>query len=210
MDYWFVSHTDDDHMNGLLEVMESGYEIRSLVISKYIVRDEAYQTLISCADKNKIPILKMKKGDAIASKAFRMECIYPNREVFEDKNDMSLTLKLTMGECTGIFAGDISSEAERILVQEHLIDSVDIYKVNHHGSKNSSSEEFLEKIHPKVTVISCAKRNRYGHPSDEAIKRIETEGSKIFYTMYGGQICIKEREQGMEVVALTVKLYFED
>ena len=201
IDYWFVSHTDDDHMNGLLEVMDSGYKINHLVISKYMIRDEAYDTLFSCAEQHKIPILEMRKGDAVASKDFRIECIYPNREIFEDKNDMSLALKLSLGTCTGIFAGDISSEAEQILVQEHLIDPVDIYKVNHHGSKNSSSEEFMNLIQPRISIISCAKRNRYGHPADEAIERMEKQGSTIFYTMKGGQISLKVRETGTEVVS---------
>lgn len=201
IDYWFVSHTDDDHMNGLLEVMDSGYKINHLVISKYMIRDEAYDTLISCAEQHKISLLEMRKGDAVASKDFRIECIYPNREIFEDKNDMSLALKLSLGTCTGIFAGDISSEAEQILVQEHLIDPVDIYKVNHHGSKNSSSEEFMNLIQPRISVVSCAKRNHYGHPADEAIERMEKQGSTIFYTMQGGQISLKVRETGTEVVS---------
>ena len=114
---------------------------------------------------------------------------------------MSLALKLSLGTCTGIFAGDISSEAEQILVQEHLIAPVDIYKVNHHGSKNSSSEEFMNLIQPRMSVVSCAKRNHYGHPADEAIERMEKQGSTIFYTMHGGQISLKVRETGTEVVS---------
>lgn len=209
IDYWFVSHTDDDHMNGLLEVMDSGYKINHLVISKYMIRDEAYDTLISCAEQHKIPILEMRKGDAVASKNFRIECIYPNREIFEDKNDMSLVLKLSLGTCTGIFAGDFSSEAEQILVQEHLIDPVDIYKVNHHGSKNSSSEEFMNLIQPRISIISCAKRNRYGHPADEAMERIEAEGSNLFYTMNGGQICVKVQGEHIEVTEFVKQLAVE-
>ena len=196
-------------MNGLLEVMESGYKINHLVISKYMIRDEAYDTLISCAEQQKIPILEMRKGDAVASKDFRIECIYPNREIFEDKNDMSLALNLSLGTCTGIFAGDISSEAEQILVQEHLIDPVDIYKVNHHGSKNSSSEEFMNLIQPRISIISCAKRNRYGHPADEAMERIEAEGSNLFYTMNGGQICVKVQGEHIEVTEFVKQLAVE-
>lgn len=190
IDYWFVSHADDDHISGCLEVMESGYDIRKLVLSQYIIRDEAYENLIAQAKSHDIPIIFMKQGEKITSKQMKIQCLYPGKEGLVDRNDMSLALELSLGEFKGIFAGDISAEGERRMMEERGLQDVDFYKVNHHGSRYSSSEIFLEKIKPEVSVISCAKRNRYGHPAVETISRIKKSGSKIYYTMDSGQICI--------------------
>ena len=83
-----------------------------------------------------------------------------------------------------------------------MLEDVVIYKVNHHGSKNSSCVEFINHLQPKISIISCAKRNRYGHPADEAIERIEAEESNIFYTMYGGQIRVTVK--GEDIFVSTV------
>ena len=111
----------------------------------------------------------------------------------DDRNDLSLVLKITDGEFSGIFAGDISSQVESELVDrygEYL--DVMLYKANHHGSKYSNCKEWLETMNPQISIVSCASENSYGHPSEEAVCNIENTGSCIFYTMTGGQIKYKE------------------
>lgn len=199
IDNWFVSHTDDDHISGLLEVMESGYKIKHLVLSKHIRKDASVEALITKAKECGSSVLFMESGDRIVSPEVNIECLYPNQEICMDRNDMSLVLELTMGNFRGILAGDISSEAEQKLVEKGLLKDVDFYKVNHHGSKYSSCEEFLERIRPEISIISCAKKNRYGHPSKEAVSRIRKSGCEIYFTMNSGQISITEtgiREYG--------------
>ena len=202
--YWFVSHADNDHISGLKEVLESGYEIEHIVVAETAKKDEATADIIKKAQTLGVDVIFLSAGDVIEiapvnnnSQADNQEsivCLYPgNADFAEDRNDMCLSFKLTDGDFSGIFAGDIPSEIEKKLVSEYGDGlKADFYKADHHGSKYSSSAQWLEAIKPKWTAVSCAEQNRYGHPSDEAVNRIEAAGSRIFYTMKSGQIKYKE------------------
>lgn len=202
--YWFVSHADNDHISGLAEVLESGYQIEHIVVAGTARTDEAMAELIKKAHTFGVDVIFLSAGDVIemthvnddnqADKQESIVCLYPgNDDFYEDRNDMCLSFKLTDGDFSGIFAGDIPSEIEQKLVSEYGDGlKADFYKADHHGSKYSSSTQWLEAINPKWTAVSCAKENRYGHPADEAVNRIEAAGSRIFYTMESGQIKYKE------------------
>lgn len=199
--YWFVSHADQDHISGIAEVIESGYEIDNIVVAKSAVGDEPLDELVSTASDAGINVCCMSAGDVVMMHCDdekcakrQIECLYPGADdTSEDRNDMSLVLKIEDKDFSGIFAGDIPSEVEQELVKRHgdLLDA-DFYKSDHHGSKYSNSSEWLEAISPEWTAVSCARQNRYGHPADEAIERIENSNSRIFYTMKSGQIKYKE------------------
>lgn len=121
-------------------------------------------------------------------------CLYPGpADTALDRNDMCLVLKLTDGRFSGIFGGDISSEVEKKLVNEYGDElSVDFYKANHHGSRYSSSADWIEALSPRWAAVSCAAENRYGHPADEAMDRLMDAKCRVFYTMQSGQIKYKE------------------
>lgn len=199
--YWFVSHADQDHISGITEVIGSGYDIDNIVVAKAAVGDEPLDELVGAAADAGINICYMSAGDVVMmpgddgkSVKRQIKCLYPGTDdASEDRNNMSLVLKIDDEDFSGIFAGDIPSEAEMELVKRHG-DSLDadFYKSDHHGSKYSNSSEWLEAISPKWTAVSCAEQNRYGHPADEAIERIENSNSRIFYTMKSGQIKYKE------------------
>lgn len=116
------------------------------------------------------------------------------KKLYDEDNDNSLVLLLEHLGNNFLFTGDISSGVEQDLAESLLkleIEKIDVIKVAHHGSKYSSSEPFLTCTHPVNAVISCAIRNSYRHPAPSVIERLETAGSRIYYTMYGGQIKVK-------------------
>ena len=94
--------------------------------------------------------------------------------------------EVAYGNFKGLFTGDIGLETEKKLLP--CLSDVDFLKVGHHGSANSSGREFLEKIRPETGVISCAEENSYGHPSAEAVSRLEEAGCFLAYTMKGGAV----------------------
>ena len=207
IDYWFVSHADSDHMSGLLEVMESGYEIAYLVVSDKMPEDENKEKLITLAEQQEISILQMKAGDIIQTMAssqgdmhvtggIRITSLYPWEDAV-DRNEQSLVLLLEFLDESGasiykaIFSGDISAKGEAELRQQDVLKDVDLYKAAHHGSKYSNSEGFLQVIQPEICVISCGIDNSYGHPHDEVVERMHKAGAELFYTMYGGQIAVE-------------------
>lgn len=198
IDYWFVSHCDNDHISGLLEVLEENYEIKTLVVSEKIPKDEAWQELQNLAVAKQISIMKMKEGDVLKGRKengdenWSIRCLFPNKSYkTQDRNALSLTLLFEKESFTGLFAGDISEEEEKILLKNKSLQKIDVYKVSHHGSKYSNSKELLEVIKPDITVISCGLYNSYGHPHAEAVRRLEDVGSEMFYTMKSGEILIQ-------------------
>ncbi len=211
IDVWFVSHTDEDHISGLRELLEAGYAIDTLVFAETILQDEAYEVLVKLAEKNKTELLYVKAGDTLYLGDARISMLFPagtNDEslaLAEDKNANSLVFSYEENGFCGLFTGDTGAEQERAILKEReqlAADGktengrigVDVYKAAHHGSKYSNSSELLERISPTISVISCAEKNRYGHPHAEAVARMKESGSEVFCTMDAGQITIKIRE----------------
>lgn len=209
IDYWFVSHADEDHINGLKEVLEDGYAVENLVVSKATVdlKDEALLEIIEISKKSGSKIIYMQEGDCIILGDTKIKCVYPMRSVStQDRNNVCLALFISNSKMSGIFAGDIPAESEKNLVKylqkkykSNKI-NIDLYKVNHHGSKYSSSMRWLKYFNPKVSVISCGKDNLYGHPHQEAINRITKNNSRIYITSDLGQITIHSDDNGIRVI----------
>lgn len=204
VDYWFVSHTDEDHISGLIEVLDSGYAVKNIVFTNYIIKEDndAFQEIEKLASEKNVKILYMNQGDIIGCKHMSFKCVYPSEsiaKVYDDVNALSLSLVMNYdkkcdgkSEYTAFFGGDIAAEQESVIATSGLVGHVNLLKVSHHGSRFSSDSSFLDKLSPDVAVISCAKKNRYGHPSAEAVERIESSGAEIYYTMNSGRIRIDD------------------
>ncbi len=208
IDYWFVSHADTDHVSGLLEVLQSGYMIRNLVVAEGVVRDENLNQILEAAGLAKVQVLFMAAGDSLQTENTKLTCVYPeadeaekNPALAEDRNEASLVLELYFAEFGGIpefralFSGDISSEVEAKLVQEGKLEEVWLYKAAHHGSGYSNALETMQVLSPEVAVVSCGKNNVYGHPAFTAIENMKAAGAKIYCTMDVGQITIRAAKQ---------------
>ena len=204
VDYWFVSHTDEDHISGLVEVMESGYAVGTLVLAEAQKEDEKAYRLAELAQKNGIRVCYMKAGDVLGTRkedvvnernraeTFRIECLYPtNNNDSEDVNDRCLVLYYEDENFSAFFGGDISSEVEEQLVSAGKCRQTDVLKASHHGSKYSNSDVLLHALHPRLTIASAGKKNRYGHPSPEAIARVGESGSAFYSTIDYGRIRVR-------------------
>lgn len=219
VDAWLVSHTDEDHISGLREILESGYRIEYLFFSSQVVKDEALSELLLLAEEAGTEVVYLSAGDVIQLGEATVRAVFPVQEmVGEDKNASSLVVWYEEGTFTGIFTGDIGSEQEEqmLSVLQDLLGSskksgqrrekelsqevlgVDFYKAAHHGSKYSNSPEILEVLKPRLAVISCGEHNRYGHPHEETIERLKEVKSEIKNTAESGEIMIKMKE-GLEI-----------
>ena len=127
----------------------------------------------------------------------KVTCLAPNRgdwgnpNVRQDANAMSMVLLVETGSFRALLTGDLTAEQERHLPLGRIA-QVDVYKAAHHGSNGSSSRELLEAIRPRTTVISCSLHNSYGHPGEQAVSRITQVCGDIRYTMYSGQLTIRD------------------
>ena len=201
IDYWFLSHMDLDHVSGVLELLELGYRIDNIVLSSEIPPGETLSELLELAEKNHTKILYMKQGDICGTEHLRFTCVFPTTGYSaDDINARSLCLLMEYdenldGACdySGFFGGDIGQEQEKAIAEAGMVHQVNLLKVSHHGSRFSSENSFLVKLSPDIAVVSCGKVNRYGHPSPEAVERLENVAGKIYYTMDSGRVRINEQ-----------------
>ena len=199
VDYWFITHGDEDHVSGLIEAIEAGYDIDNIVLSHYALDTENLLIAKQLAEEAGINIIYMDAGDVLSTDNTRLTCVFPDSPgADDDPNAYSLSLLLeyeTAAEHNyrAFFGGDIASEQEKIIAKNPLISNINLLKVSHHGSKNSSDSEFLEALSPDIATISCDRHNKYGHPTREAIDRIEAVKATIYYTMNSGRIKISKK-----------------
>ncbi len=220
VDYWLVTHSDEDHVSGLREVFEEGYEVRYLVLAETAIQKEASQgnnecesgkptgaseltglsELIALAEENGTEILTIKAGDRFEFGEEQFNCLYPTlSENTDDVNDLSLVMLYESEDLKCMFTGDISDAVEQKLLDRYDAEvlDVDVYKVAHHGSKYSSSEAFLQALTPEVSLISCSSTNSYGHPHAETLQRLEDAKSSVLATPEYGEITIEGGEEIM-------------
>lgn len=209
IDYVFVSHGDEDHMNGIMEMLERkriGIEIGTIVLPSQNVWDEKLKQLAEKAIEYETKVAVMEQGQAQKEGEMSLTCLMPDNqgknnsykendyeeELSESGNEYSMVLKLSYHSFDMLFTGDIEGEGEEKLINvlEHEEGAVEVLKVAHHGSKNSSSEEFLRLVKPVVTCISAGKKNRYGHPHQETLDRLKEVKSEIYSTQDCGAITI--------------------
>lgn len=190
IDIVFLSHPQKDHFGGLLRVIER-YRVGAFILSMHNPKNREFIALIDGLEKRKIPIVVLRNGDDVGQGDVRIDVLSPPRELKNVKNinETSLVLRVTLKDASLLLTGDISKKIERQILKrtEHI--NAQILKVPHHGSKYSSSNEFLARVAPAVSVIGVGK-NSYGHPTEEAMQRILNVGSEIFRTDKHGTVKI--------------------
>ena len=202
---WIISHGDKDHTSGIIDVMESGIRIDNLIISKQTFEDRNSSAIIQKAKEKGIKIMIAEVGKTISDSSFTISFLAPLSPEEEDINDSCLVFRLEIDGLTAMFAGDISDRIEEQLVEKYgslkggMLD-VNIYKVNHHGSKYSSSDKWLNALSADTAVISCGKNNQYGHPHARTLGRLEAAESTIYRTDELGEIIITISNSGEVVV----------
>ena len=193
IDYWFVTHTDEDHISGLKEILAQGklaqIKVRAVVFSAYVFQDEAFVELATMLRTAGIPIVWMKEGDVIADGTFTLTCLHPTAEYHaKDKNAASLALAYHSNTFDMLFTGDMDADA---IGDMHIQQAYDCIKLPHHGSKYSYVEGFY--AHAGYGLISCGYNNRYGHPHAEVLEGLEQEGTQILRTDEMGAVIFRCR-----------------
>lgn len=196
IDYFFVTHSDSDHVNGLIELLENyrsyNLKIRNIVLWSGITEDDNLKDIIRLADSCDIGIKYIAAGIEMFHGPLNVKCLHPDDGYHpEDANESSLVLSLEYQEFSMLFTGDIDSAVEESLISSHFLRDYDIIKVAHHGSKTAASMDFLKAIKPEYAVISCGVGNVYGHPHEETINMLEELKIKIYVTNADGAIQIK-------------------
>jgi len=195
IDYSIITHTDKDHISGILEILENNnsnrIRIKNVVMPDINMKDDTYNELIEKAKLKKINVLYIKKGDTLSLGKTKIKCIYPETTTTaSDKNDYCTVLSVKNKTSKILLTGDISKEIEE-KIKDDIEENYTVLKVAHHGSNYSSSEKFLKKVNPKYSIISVGKNNSYGHPGNETMGRLRKQGGVIYRTDEKGGITIR-------------------
>lgn len=201
IDCWFLSHLDQDHISGFVEIIEGGYPVGEVLLSGTVARDEAYEKMMHRLSEYKIKVRYLQKGDVLRGQNACFWCLTPMTEAAaDDRNARSLVLLYEDRGIRGFFSGDISKREEAELLRDSQLAPVTFYKAAHHGSNQSNAEELLAQLQPAVSVISCAEDNDYGHPGEEAVANMEKFSGRIGCTMHLGQISILFEKKRVKIV----------
>ncbi|MFY4774859.1 DNA internalization-related competence protein ComEC/Rec2 [Metabacillus sp. RGM 3146] len=186
IDTLFLTHGDMDHV-GEAQTLLNEVQIDQLAVPKGFIRDKTDETIIQAALQKKVEISAVQKGDVFYQKSYPFYILSP-AEWSESKNDSSIVIYAKIGGKSWLFTGDLEKEGERKLLQNYPDLHADILKAGHHGSKGSSSDEFLDALKPKTAVISAGKNNRYHHPHKEVLDKLKVRGISIYRTDLQGAI----------------------
>ena len=186
-----ATHPEKDHISGLIDVIER-YDVKQFVINSLGKDTAVFQEFQKAVLAEKSNIYFPKTGDKIKIDSLKMAILWPLSQenvlgattTERDINDTSVVFQLFYGSFCALFSGDISSKVESRLDK---VTPCQVLKVAHHGSKFSTSEEFLKKARPKLAVISVGK-NSFGHPTEEVLRRLSNQAIRILRTDQEGEV----------------------
>ena len=199
LDYMFLSHSDSDHINGAAELI-SLKRVKKIILP---VNDDngGFDEIIQTAKMFDTEIIYINAGQKLVCGDMTFICLNPDKNPRTDNlNRESMVLKFSYKKFSIMFTGDIDTEGEKHVIENAELFGIEpdcnILKAGHHGSGYSSGEEFIHKIKPEETVISCSENNRYGHPAPDTISRLNLAGSKIYITKDSGAVIYRADGNG--------------
>lgn len=212
-----LTNTDYDHMNGLIAVLDR-YKVMQFVTSDGVHASMALDKMSAKLREREVVVAAVEQGDTIkilGRETMEFSVLWPpeikveyvsllSNQMDKDKreqilgasakrgdlNERSVVLLLLEDDKHFLLMGDAGFQTEKELVKSGLLEDIDYLKVGHHGSKYASSREFLEVVRPEVAVISVGEKNRYGHPTVEALSRLEQIGAKLRRTDLEGDVVL--------------------
>ncbi|RJR10328.1 MBL fold metallo-hydrolase [Candidatus Parcubacteria bacterium] len=190
IDYLIISHYHADHMVGFIELLNR-YRVKNVLVTGHQPEDFLYRVWTDkLSEKNIIPTIVYAGDKFILSDDLSWQVLSADTN-HEDYNENSLVMRLTYKDTDFMLTGDLGEEGEARILQAGFDISSEYLKVGHHGSRWSSSQKFLEAISPQFCIIQSGKDNKFGHPHQETIDRLNSIGCQIMDNQNLGIISFK-------------------
>ena len=197
IDYVVATHPHTDHIGGLAEVIDA-FDIGEVYMPKVSASTKTFENLLIAIQNKNLQIHTAKAGVTVIDDGMlEVKFLSPVKSSYDDLNNYSAVLKVTYGEDSYLFTGDAESQVENELLENAYFElDSDILKVAHHGSRTSSTEEFLFAVSPDYAVVEVGKGNSYNHPHTETIEKLESIGAEVLRTDEKGTITVKSSGDG--------------
>lgn len=182
IDVMIISHLHADHVNGITDILSSA-TVEKIYIP-YTAGDEIYEDeLFTAAATYGVYVEQVEEDMTISENGIELQLYTQHLDPDNDQNDNSIVTKLIYNNFSTLFTGDIGKKAEKVIVDIYPNLTAEVLAVPHHGSSSSSTAAFLATVQPKLSIISVAEKNSYGHPTPAALERLE---------VYGDILCTKD------------------
>lgn len=201
IDHIVATHADADHMQGLVDVANN-FSIGSAYFGRVPSNDPEMNDLREALSHRGVPLEILGRGDRIEVGGAVVEVLYPMKAPDPDSpsdNEHSVVVRITFGSRAFLLTGDIERGAEASLVSSGGTLAADLVKVAHHGSRTSSTAEFIAAAHPQFAVISVGRRSRFGHPHPEVVERWRAAGAQVLTTGENGMISVSTDGKDLEL-----------
>lgn len=201
LDYVVISHFDTDHCGGILYLMEH-IKVKNIIISKQGKESSNYNKFKNIVLDKGMSVIFVKKGDKIKiDNETYMDILFPGNNFISDNilNNNSIVTKICYNNFSILLTGDVEEIAENEICREYNTTNklkANILKVAHHGSKTSSTAEFIKMVKPQIALIGVGEKNKFGHPNDGVIQRLKNMNTKIYRTDRMGEIEIQINNMG--------------
>ena len=174
-------------------------KVKNAIITKQIEDSDNFQEFLKTANEENVNIILLEAGDKIQiENNLYLDVLWPNSKYYISENPLnnnSLVCKLKYKDFSMLFTGDIEEIAEKEILKlykDRL--KANVLKVAHHGSKTSTSKEFLKAMSPQIALIGVGENNKFGHPHELTLERLNDIGCKIFRTDENGEIVLKRKQ----------------
>jgi len=190
IDLVIATHPHSDHIGSMAKVLKA-FEIGDVIMSEIpesiIPTTTAYEKFLNAVSERATDVIPAVAGQSYKYGELRVDILGPVKD-YDDLNNMSVVCKISYGETSVMLAGDAETDAEADMLKKNYSFNSNLLKVGHHGSKTSSSAEWLKAVNPQYAVISCGLNNDYGHPHQKALKRLQKQNIEYFRTDLLGDI----------------------
>lgn len=187
LDYLILTHPHADHIGGAADVVKA-FEIGKIIMPKVAHTTNTYVNLLETIDNKGMKITTARAGDEYDLGSAKFKILAPNSSSYKSLNDYSVVTRIVFGNTAFLFTGDAESTSESQILSKVFEIKSDVLKVGHHGSDTSTSDSFLKSVSPKYAVISVGRGNKYGHPTQLVLGRLQNQGVEVYRTDEAGTI----------------------
>lgn len=187
LDYLVATHPHADHIGAMPAVIRAMDNVGTVIMPDKTHTTQTFEKLLNAIEEKDIPLTIPKPGDIFEMGNANIQVMAPNAD-YTDLNECSIVLRVEFGTTTFLFTGDAGTTSEKAQLTNTFSLKADVLKVGHHGSRASSTQQYLDAVAPSYAVICCGTGNTYGHPHNETMIRLAETDAVIYRTDENGTI----------------------
>lgn len=202
--YVVGTHPHEDHIGGLDDIIDN-FKIKTLYMPDAITTTKTFMDVLDAIEEKDMTYKVPKIEEEFELGEAKIKVLYTGNDT-KDLNNTSIVLRLVFGKTSFLFTGDATDKTEKEILKSGINVEADVLKLGHHGSKYSTTDEFLSKVNPKYAVISVGKGNSYNHPENETIDKLNSKNIEIHRTDLEGTIIVSSDGENINISSINTEV----